>query len=247
MPEVGEVRTAGDETRRWNGQGWELIAVQEAQPEPAAPVQDPRLNPERMSFRGASSMMTSEPQREGMTPLEGAVTAAGGTAALGALTGGAGVLPTVARAAVSPAGQAVIGGVNALRKGEGPLGIAYEAAEGAALGTVAIPFLPKFLKAKLAHTLARGAKVAAEKAVPAVAKAAAPVAKSAVKEAAKAATPTVEDVSVRALKLIESKLSPGQVAEVLRSEFAPGARGIGVGYFRRLTDQLIAHAAKGAK
>ena len=227
----------------------------------APPVTDPtigaspadsRLDPERMSFRGASSMMTSEPQRTEMTPLEGAVTAAGGSTALAALTGGAGALPGAVgrvaapalRFAATPKGGAIIEGTREALSGGSPADIAgaalVGAGGGAGLGAIAkhVP-LPKFLKAKLAHTLARGAKVAAEEAAPA--------AKTAVKEAVKAATPTVEDVSARALKLIETKLSPGQIAEVLRSEFAPGQRGIGVGYFRKLTDQLIAHAAKGAK
>ena len=232
----------------------EALAAQlgavDAPPEPpAAPA---RFDPTRMAM-GPGAIPQGVDVSEA-APTVAAISAApfasalGAGAALGgagsaALRGGAAAL----RFAATPKGGAVIEGAREAMSGGNPAEIALAAGrgalEGAGLGklTKHIP-LPKFLKAKLAHTLARGAKVAAE-AAPEAAKASAPAAK----EAVKAATPTVEDVSARALKLIESKLSPGQVAEVLRSEFAPGARGIGVGYFRRLTDQLIAHAAKGAK
>lgn len=239
MPQVGERRTVGTETREWDGDGWVLVTE-------AAPVDpvvgagdDPRLDPNRISFRAASSMATSEPQRQEMTPLEEAVTAEGlitaGTMGLGAV-GGA-VLRPLARGAIaagktyarlSPAGKAVKAGVQA-----------------------AFPEITKAAEARLNHALARTAKEVAETAAPKVVAAAEKVVSRgsttatpiAPRNLVSKAMPSVEEVTAYIHKQAAAGQSRGQIAATLREQLAAGAEGVGEGRFRSMVD-LVLGAAK---
>jgi hypothetical protein len=110
------------------------------------------------------------------------------------------------------------------------------------LGKVLEFTLPKALKSKLAHALVRGAKVATEsaKAAPAAAKAAKTL------QSVTVATPKPEQVTARILELSKAGLSRGQMAEQLRSELAPGGRGIGTSYFGKMIDMVLEAQKAGA-
>jgi hypothetical protein len=251
MPSVGEVRSSGDETRRWNGQGWELVAVQDSEPSvklPEGDVNSQVVSPEFQAIREAG-------MDHGAAEAAPLIATTLATAGLGGLTATSGAIPAAARAAMSPVGAAALGGGLSAVSGGGPGDIAVAAGkgylEGKGLGVIGkvIP-LPKFLKAKLAHAVARTVKEAAEVApeAKAVAKAA-----PAVKEAASSVLPGLastgpDELAERITKLAGAGLSRGQIAEQLRTELAAGMKGIGVGRFRKMTDWVLDNAAKaGAK
>jgi hypothetical protein len=212
---------------------------------------DPRLDPERMSFRGASSMATSEPQRQEMTPLESAVTATGATIALGALGGGTGIVPAAARLALSPAGSGVISGVTTLAKTGSPL-----AALGAGLtaattdkafgltGKLAKFVLKPAEKARVAHAVKRSIKEAVEEA-PKVA----PI------RAVAKATPVAPDMPVediladmqkRVTSMRDLGIDPKDISKSLVRHYEQTGRGAGLtaGKMRSLVDEIVKASPK---
>lgn len=227
----------------------ERIGASQPVPPPRPPMSEADITAYMQSpeFQQAREQGMEAGAAEAAGPIMGMM----GTAALGA-----GALPVAARLATNPMAVGVGRAAYGLATGESVPGAAMEGVEAAGWATAAklgggkvaekilekVP-MPAILRAKLAHTLARGVKVAKEEA-PVVPKPSTAPAKV-VPIRAEVKPPSLDDVAHRVRELDVAKLSRGQIAEQLRSEFAPGQRGIGVGYFRRFTDQLLDAAKVG--
>lgn len=162
----------------------------------------------------------------------------------GSIPAARGIPGKLLKFAVSPTGGAVIGGADAARRGGGPVEIAAEAALvatgakqlGGKIGAARqIAKAIKLAEVKAAEAQVRHAAKQVEKVLPMpkTPARAIPVAKPA------NVALDLDAVEARVLQLRGQGLSPGQIAESLREEIAPGAADVGVKRVRTLTDTIL--------